>query len=81
MTFSPAFTYPIYGEEETIFGYQGLKIKLAFTADTLQPSLEVASKAKFQPQGDVKPDDVEEPLREVIPGMSPCKAPLRRTIS
>ena len=26
--FSPAFTYPIFGEKETIFGYRGLDIKV-----------------------------------------------------
>jgi len=26
--FSPAFTYPIFGEKEQIFGYRGLDIKV-----------------------------------------------------
>lgn len=26
--FSPAFTYPIFGEHEKIFGYQGLDVKV-----------------------------------------------------
>jgi histone acetyltransferase 1 len=29
--FSPAFTYPIFGEKETIFGYRGLDIKVELT--------------------------------------------------
>jgi histone acetyltransferase 1 len=27
--FSPAFTYPIFGEQEKIFGYQGLNIQVS----------------------------------------------------
>jgi histone acetyltransferase 1 len=27
--FSPAFTYPIFGEQEKIFGYRGLDIKVS----------------------------------------------------
>ena len=68
VTFHPAFTYPIFGEDETIFGYQGLKIELDFTDDTLKPSLGVTSRARFEPLGDTKPDEIEEPLKEVIPG-------------
>jgi len=32
-TFAPVFVYPIFGEEETIFGYQGLEIDVS----TLSP--------------------------------------------
>jgi len=28
-TFAPVFVYPIFGEEETIFGYQGLEIDVS----------------------------------------------------
>lgn len=82
VTFHPSFTYPIFGEQETIFGYRGLHIKLNFTADTLQPSLDVTSKATYPPQGDTKPDAVESPIREVIPGGSQqWKAQLRSPCS
>lgn len=30
--FSPAFTYPIFGEQEKIFGYQGLNIQVSLVA-------------------------------------------------
>jgi histone acetyltransferase 1 len=30
--FSPAFTYPIFGEKEQIFGYRGLDIKVRSAA-------------------------------------------------
>lgn len=29
-TFEPDFVYPIFGEEETVYGYKDLKIKLYF---------------------------------------------------
>ncbi|KAJ2758883.1 histone acetyltransferase 1, partial [Coemansia nantahalensis] len=30
--FHPAFTYPIYGEHERVFGYKGLRLKLSYAA-------------------------------------------------
>jgi histone acetyltransferase 1 len=34
-SFHPQFTYPIFGEEERIFGYKGLIIRLRFAAHNL----------------------------------------------
>ena len=65
--FQPAFTYPIYGDEETIFGYRGLRIKLDFAADTLKPALNVSWREKFTPVGETKADEVEEKLKEFLP--------------
>lgn len=66
-TFHPAFTYPIYGEEESIFGYRGLEIRLDFESDTLKPSLNVSWKEKFAPVGDTKADEVEEKIKPFLP--------------
>ena len=63
-TFHPQFTYPIFGEEERIFGYQGLHIKLRFAAHDLRPNLEIGYEKKFKPVGDTKATDIEETLKE-----------------
>jgi histone acetyltransferase 1 len=68
--FPPDFTYPIFGEEETIFGYEGLRITLDFQADNLRPNLHIQSKAKVEAVGDTKADEPEEILREFLPGMT-----------
>lgn len=66
-SFQPEFTYPIFGEEEAIFGYQDLSIHLAFAAHTLKPHLSVSYGQKFKAQGEVKPTDIHEALREFLP--------------
>lgn len=47
-TFHPTFTYPIFGENETIYGYKDLKIKLSFKSDNLSPLLDIKYRAKLQ---------------------------------
>ena len=64
--FHPDFTYPIFGEAETIYGYQGLSIKLRFTAASLVPFLQVEYKAKNEATT-AKIDDVEGTLAEFLP--------------
>lgn len=63
-TFHPQFTYPIFGEEERIFGYQKLDIKLRFAAHDLYPNLEINYDRKFKPIGSTKATDIEETLQE-----------------
>lgn len=65
--FPPDFTYAIFGDEETIFGYEGLKITLDLQADTFRPNLHVQSKAKVEEVGETKADEPEEILREFMP--------------
>lgn len=66
-SFEPEFTYPIFGEEERIFGYQDLSINLAFAAHNLRPHLEVSYGSKFAPVGEVKASDIYAPLRDFLP--------------
>ena len=66
-TFHPQFTYPIFGDEERIFGYQGLKIKLRFSAHLLRPNLEISYDKKFKAVGDTTATDIEETLKEWTP--------------
>ncbi|KAK1057668.1 histone acetyltransferase 1 [Friedmanniomyces endolithicus] len=65
-SFQPSFTYPIFGEEERIFGYKDLSIALSFAAHDLQPRLEMKHGKLFS-EGDVKPTDIKEALGEFLP--------------
>lgn len=66
-SFHPQFTYPIFGDEERIFGYQGLKLNLRFAAHDLRPNLEVLYDKKFKAVGDTKATNIEETLKEWTP--------------
>ncbi|EJD53024.1 histone acetyltransferase type B catalytic subunit [Auricularia subglabra TFB-10046 SS5] len=63
-SFHPTFTYPIYGEQETIYGYSALSIDLRFASGSLVNYLHVTHAAKLQ--GDTV-DDVEGKLYSHIP--------------
>lgn len=47
-SFKPVFTYPIFGDAESVFGYQDLSILLCFDAVTFYPFLNVKWKEKLQ---------------------------------
>lgn len=66
-TFSPKFTYPMFGEQEAIFGYVGLSIDLTFAAYNLQPRLQVSWERAFKEQGDIKPTDINTALTDFVP--------------
>ncbi|PWY71637.1 histone acetyltransferase type b catalytic subunit [Aspergillus heteromorphus CBS 117.55] len=51
-TFHPQFTYPIFGDDEQIFGYKGLIIRLRFAAHDLRPHIHISYDEKFKPVGD-----------------------------
>ncbi|KAI6781075.1 histone acetyltransferase 1 [Emericellopsis cladophorae] len=63
-TFSPRFTYSIFGEDEQIFGYKGLKISLRYRANDMRPHLKISSAKKIKPYGDSEADDVLAILTE-----------------
>ncbi|KAK4058725.1 histone acetyltransferase 1 [Microbotryomycetes sp. JL221] len=65
--FEPAFVYPIFGQEETIFGYHDLEIQLRFASGSLNQFLQIKYKDKFPETSTVKPDDPEKILFEFIP--------------
>ncbi|KAM0792441.1 hypothetical protein ACM66B_005118 [Microbotryomycetes sp. NB124-2] len=65
--FEPAFVYPIFGQEETIFGYHNLEIQLRFASGSLQQFLHVKYDDKFPETATVKADDPEQTLYEFIP--------------
>ncbi|KAL8684478.1 MAG: hypothetical protein Q9224_006327 [Gallowayella concinna] len=69
-TFHPKFTYPIFGEEECIFGYQGLNINIRFAAHDLLPNVAVKYDKKFKTVHDTEALDIEDTLRAWTPEVS-----------
>lgn len=61
--FSPAFTYPIYGDAEQIFGYKDLVIHLVFDSVTFKPFVNV----KYQDKLENGAEDVEGKLLNFLP--------------
>ncbi|KAK5726909.1 histone acetyltransferase 1 [Elasticomyces elasticus] len=68
-SFQPAFTYPIFGEEESVFGYQDLNIELSFRAHDLRPRCAVSWARKWEGDGagEVKATDIQEAIAEFLP--------------
>lgn len=67
-TFSPQFTYPIFGEEERIFGYKDLKIKLRYHASDMRPNLQVTHRKIYKAIGETEPLDILEEMKKYLPG-------------
>lgn len=64
-TFHPKFTYPIFGDEEKIFGYRDLKISLRYRANDMRPHVDVAYSKKLAPPAGVdEPADINAILQE-----------------
>jgi hypothetical protein len=66
-SFNPEMTYSIFGETETIFGYQGLKINLRYHASDMRPSLQITYNRKFKTVGETSPTDLKAILEPVLP--------------
>ncbi|TFY66469.1 hypothetical protein EVG20_g4608 [Dentipellis fragilis] len=64
-SFRPTFTYPIYGEEEKIYGYKDLVIDLRFASGSLKQYLDVRYSASLPSSSTV--DDVRGTLEKFIP--------------
>lgn len=64
--FHPEFTYPIFGDAETIYGYSDLHIHLTFASGSLTPALDVTYAARNTTTA-AKIDDVNATLAEFLP--------------
>lgn len=64
--FHPSFTYPIYGEAETIYGYQGLSINLDVASGSLVPLVDIKYRTKNEATT-AQLDDVEGKLAPFLP--------------
>ncbi|KAI5304691.1 histone acetyltransferase 1 [Ascosphaera pollenicola] len=65
-TFAPEFTYTIFGEDESIFGYKGLSIKLRFAAHDLRPNVHISYDERFEAVEDTKAVDLHETLKPFV---------------
>ncbi|KAH7890009.1 acyl-CoA N-acyltransferase [Phlebopus sp. FC_14] len=63
--FHPTFTYPIYGQDEKIYGYRDLVIDLRFASGSLSQFLSVRHGEKLAASSTV--DDVEGTLKDFVP--------------
>lgn len=66
-TFNPKFTYPIFGDAERIFGYQGLKINLRYNACDMRPGLQIVYTRRFKAEGETVPTDLKAIFEEFLP--------------
>lgn len=66
--FHPLMTYSIFGDEEQIFGYQGLEIGITFRAHDMRPSVEINYSEKTEPIAGLAPVNLEESLAGSFPG-------------
>jgi len=66
--FPPEMSHQIYGEQENIFGYKGLKVDLWLTADTLKGFVRLRSQESLTAADcdGVNPDPVLEPLLKIM---------------
>ena len=65
--FKPKYTYPIFGDEETIIGYKDLKVLLYLSSAGLDPfiKLEFSEELDFKKHG-AKSDDIIAQINKVI---------------
>ena len=66
-TFNPRMTYSIFGDDERIFGYKGLKINLRYNASDMRPNVQVSYTRKFPAVGETEATDVKELLEPFLP--------------
>ena len=64
--FKPKYTYPVFGDEESIFGYKDLTISLFLGSAGLDPFLKLQFSEVVQyKQHGAKPDDIIAKFKEV----------------
>ncbi|EAS34379.3 histone acetyltransferase type B catalytic subunit [Coccidioides immitis RS] len=66
-TFYPEFTYSIFGDSETIFGYMGLMIQLRFAAHDLRSNVCISYDEKFKTVKDISAVDLNKILKPFLP--------------
>ncbi|EIN08019.1 histone acetyltransferase type B catalytic subunit [Punctularia strigosozonata HHB-11173 SS5] len=65
-SFHPTFTYPIYGEDETVYGYKDLAINVQMASGSLATRVSSAYSAKLKSSSSTV-DDVEGILAKFLP--------------
>lgn len=68
VNFQPVFTYPIFGDAETIYGYQDLDIFLCFDHYTFKPFLNIKYSAKLTDDPEII--DIKKTIDEFLPKLT-----------
>ncbi|KAI9469796.1 MAG: acyl-CoA N-acyltransferase [Benjaminiella poitrasii] len=61
-SFQPEFTYPIFGDHETAFGYKDLSLKIKYTSGSLRPFVEMNYSSQYT-KSSSSSSSVEEPVK------------------
>ncbi|KHJ30644.1 putative histone acetyltransferase type b catalytic subunit protein [Erysiphe necator] len=69
-TFKPKMTAPLFGEDEIISGYQGLRINLRFHACDMRPGLKISFSKRMKPDSEYSPTDLKEIFENYLPRSS-----------
>src|SRR5579859_829421 len=67
LVFHPSYTYPIFGDAETIYGYKGLSVKLHFAKWDMKTHVKVSWTQKIPDTVGTETEDVLETLKEYLP--------------
>ena len=69
-TFQPEFTHQLFGEQENIFGYKDLRVRILYSSSRMNKFVSIKYSQMISPKmcKGVDPDDVLEILKEKIPG-------------
>ncbi|KAI8874711.1 acyl-CoA N-acyltransferase [Backusella circina FSU 941] len=70
-TFNPEFTYPIFGDHETVFGYKDLALTISFASGSLRAFVQVNHTEQYEDTLDIKKDDILNTLNEFLPKDNP----------
>ena len=65
--FHPKFTYPIFGDEQRIFGYKDLGITFRLSAHDLRPNFIISYEKRYPPVGETRALDVGAVLEDFVP--------------
>ncbi|OBZ83912.1 Histone acetyltransferase type B catalytic subunit [Choanephora cucurbitarum] len=66
-SFHPEFTYPIFGDHETAFGYKDLAIRIRYTSGSLRPYLTIDYSDKYTPSTVATADNISKTLSDYLP--------------
>ena len=68
VNFQPTFTYPIFGDAETIYGYKDLNIFLCFDHFTFKPFLNIKYTEKLNDDSEII--DIKKTIDEYLPNLT-----------
>ncbi|KAJ2558953.1 histone acetyltransferase 1 [Coemansia sp. RSA 1933] len=77
--FHPAFTYQMYGQQERVFGYKGLRINLHYAAGSLATLLDIQYTKRIDQMETslpvvLKADDIDTPMRSRLSAQALCSS-------